>query len=292
MSVLGTKLHLPTPRRELVPRPRLTAQLLASPQSMPRLVLVAAPAGFGKTTMLTQWLTATGEDRAAPTHRVAWLSLDDGDSDLPRFLTHVVAALRTTNPDVGVDALALLENDRGFEADDVLVSLVNDLDTAAGPTVLALDDYHVIDAAAVHEAVTFLLDNLPGRRSPSPSRPGPTRRCRCPGCGPGGSSSRSGPPTCGSRPTRPSAFLNEVMGLDLEPTYVEALEARTEGWAAGLQLAGCRPEPAPTADVGGFVEAFTRQPPVRPRLPARGGPARASPTTSGRSSSTPRCSAS
>lgn len=256
MSVLGTKLHLPTPRRELVPRPRLTAQLLASPQSVPRLVLVAAPAGFGKTTMVTQWLTATGEDRAAPTHRVAWLSLDDGDSDLPRFLTHVVAALRTTNPEVGVDALAMLENDRGFEADDVLVSLVNDLDTAAEPTVLALDDYHVIDAAAVHEAVTFLIDNLPGQvvlaLTTRADPPLPLSRLRA-----RGELVEIRAADLRFTTDEAGAFLNEVMGLALEPTYVEALEARTEGWAAGLQLAGLSARARTDGDVGGFVEAFS-----------------------------------
>jgi LuxR family transcriptional regulator, maltose regulon positive regulatory protein len=160
MPVLSTKLHLPTPRRQLVRRPRLTDQLRAEPRSMPRLVLVAAPAGFGKTAVLTQWLTTDPKGSEMP-GRVAWLSLDGDDPDLPRFFTHVVAALQTTNPDLGVDALALMDTDRGFPTDEVLVSLVNDLDTTADPTVLALDDYHVIDDPAVHGAVTFLLDNLP-----------------------------------------------------------------------------------------------------------------------------------
>src|SRR3954452_6818554 len=168
MPILGTKLHLPTSRRQLVPRPRLTEQLLAAPRSMPRLVLVAAPAGFGKTTVLTQWLTvpepkSADSGAAAPSRRVAWLSLDQGDSDLGRFLAQVIAALQTTNADIGTDALTLVDNDRDLMTEEILVSLLNDLDTMAAPTVLVLDDYHVVDAPAVHEAVTFLLDNLPGQ---------------------------------------------------------------------------------------------------------------------------------
>jgi LuxR family transcriptional regulator, maltose regulon positive regulatory protein len=261
MPVLGTKLHLPTPRRQLVPRPRLTDRLLADPDSMPRLVLVAAPAGFGKTTLLTQWLTSTAATSDGTSRQVAWLSLDGDDADLSRFLTHVVAALRTTNPDVGAEALALMDNDRGFPTDDVLVSLVNDLDTAAEPTVLALDDYHVIDATVVHDAVTFLLDNLPGQvtlaLTTRADPPLPLSRLRARG-------ELVEIRAADLRFTRDEAdsFLNQVMGLELEPTHVDALEARTEGWAAGLQLAAVSARThADTADGSGdvakFVEAFS-----------------------------------
>ena len=146
MPVLGTKLHLPSPRRRLVRRNRLTDRLRADGGDRPRLVLVAAPAGFGKTTLMAQWLAAAEESR----RRVAWLALDPGDADLRRFLTHLVAAIRTAEPEAGVDALALLAAGDTTPTDAVLVSLVNDLDVLAGPTFIALDDYHVIDAAAVH----------------------------------------------------------------------------------------------------------------------------------------------
>ena len=157
MPVLGTKLHLPSPRRRLVPRTRLTDLLRAHGGEGPRLVLVAAPAGFGKTTLLAQWLAVAGDSQ----RRVAWLALDPGDADLRLFLTHLVAAIQTAEPEIGADALGLLEAGGATPTDAVLVSLINDLDVLAGPTVVALDDYHVIDASAVHEAVTFLLDNLP-----------------------------------------------------------------------------------------------------------------------------------
>ena len=223
---------------------------------MPRLVLVAAPAGFGKTTVLTQWLTAPDPKTAGSTRRVAWLSLDQDDSDLPRFLTHVIAAFQTTNPDLGVEALALMDTDR-IQTDAVLVSLVNDLDTVAEPTVLALDDYHVIDSPVVHDAVAFLLDNLPGQVTVAIA-------------------TRADPPLPLSRlrardelvelrasdlrftDEEAEQFLNEVMGLELERGHVTALEARTEGWAAGLQLAALSARGrAEVGDVDAFVDAFT-----------------------------------
>src|SRR2546423_5185687 len=137
MPVLGTKLHVPAMRRRLVSRSRLTDRLRVGPSSMPRLVLVSAPAGFGKTTLITQWL-ASGEHGkskpAEPSLRVAWLSLDAGDSELRQFVTHLVAAIQVSSPKVGAEALALVESDRTLPAEAVLVSLVNDLDELAGPT--------------------------------------------------------------------------------------------------------------------------------------------------------------
>ena len=236
MPVLGTKLRLPTPRRQLVARPRLVEQLRGEPGADASPGPGSAPAGFGKTTVLTQWLTSSVAEPAP--RQVAWLSLDAGDADLRPFLTHLVAALQTTRPDLGVDALALLDFDRGIADRRRCWSVWSTTSTARRATVMALDDYHVIDSAAVHEAVTFLLDNLPRNGHPRHHQPRSTRRCRCPGCAPEASFSSSGPPTCGSLPTRPTTFLNQVMGLDLEPAQVAALEARTEGWAAGLQLAG------------------------------------------------------
>jgi len=256
MPVLGTKLHLPAPRRRLVQRARLTGQLRADEGVGPRLVLVAAPAGFGKTTLLAQWLAAEKSQR-----RVAWLALDPGDADLRLFLTHLAAAIQTAEPEAGADALALLEAGGTAPADAVLVSLINDLDVLAGPTVVALDDYHVIDGAAVHEAVTFLLDNLPPQvtlaMATRADPPLPLARLRARG-------ELVEVRAADLRFTTGEAevFLNEVMGLRLEAVLVAALEARTEGWVAGLQLAAlsARSHAAATSgsgDVAGFVEAFS-----------------------------------
>ncbi|MGH8826664.1 MAG: AAA family ATPase, partial [Jiangellaceae bacterium] len=224
MPVLGTKLHLPAPRRRLVQRARLSDQLRADGGEGPRLVLVAAPAGFGKTTLLAQWLGAAGTSQ----RRVAWLALDPGDADLRLFLTHLVAAIQSAEPEAGVDALALLEAGGSTPTDEVLVSLINDLDVLAGPTVVALDDYHVIDGAAVHEAVTFLLDNLPPQVTMAITTradpPLPLSRLRARG-------ELVEVRAADLRFTSDEAevFLNEVLGLRLEPALVTALEARTEG---------------------------------------------------------------
>ena len=244
MPVLATKLQAPRPRRRLVQRPRLTDRLRADG---PRLVLVAAPAGFGKTTLLAQWL--------ATTERVAWLALDPGDGDLRQFLTHLVAAIQTVEPEAGVDALALLEAGDAPPSDAVLVSLINDLDVLAGATVVALDDYHVIEAAAVHEAMTFLVDNLPPHVTLAVTTradpPLPLSRLRA-----RGELVEVRAADLRFTTGEAEAFLNEVMELQLDPALVAALEARTEGWAAGLQLAGLSAR-THAGDVAGFVEAFS-----------------------------------
>ncbi len=261
MPVLGTKLHVPAMRRRLVPRPRLTGRLRDDPASWPRLVLVSAPAGFGKTTLLAQWLASgeRGEGESEPP-RVAWLSLDAEDSELRRFVTHLVAAIQTTSPRVGAEALALLDSGRTLPAEAVLVSLVNDLDELAGPTVLALDDYHVIDAPDIHESVTFLLDHLPPQVTIAITTradpPLPLARLR-------GRGELLELRAADLRFTaeEADAFLNHVMGLDLDPAHVAALEHRTEGWAAGLQLAALsargRTDAGDSGGVAGFVDAFT-----------------------------------
>ena len=246
MAVPGTKLRVPLSRRRLVDRSRLTDRLPTGRGPMPRLVLVAAPAGSGKTTLLTQWL-------AAGDVRTAWLSLDAADADLRRFLAHLVASVSVASPEVGADAAALLEDERTVRAEDVLAGLVEELDSLPGPTVIALDDYHVIDGAEVHEAVAFLLDNLPPQVTVAMT-------------------TRADPPLSLSRlrargdllevraadlrftTAEATAFLNDVMGLGLESEHVAALERRTEGWATGLQLAAL--SAAGTADPDGFVEAF------------------------------------
>ncbi|MFL5864194.1 MAG: hypothetical protein ACJ780_26065, partial [Solirubrobacteraceae bacterium] len=256
MSVLATKLRVPVPRRRLVPRDRIIDQLRAGAGEAPRLVLVAAPAGFGKTTLLAQWLAGEGAQRP-----VAWLALDPGDADLRLFLIHLVAAIQIAVPEAGVDALAVLETGAAAATEVALVSLIGDLDVLAGPTVLALDDYHVIDGTAVHEAVRFLLDNLPPQVTLAIATradpPLPLARLRARG------------ELVEVRATdlrftsdEAEAFLNGVMGLRLESALVDALEARTEGWPVGLQLAALSARthadgPHGSETVAEFVEAFS-----------------------------------
>jgi len=269
MPLLGSKLRAPPPRRQLVPRERLVDQLRTDPSTMPRLVLVSAPAGFGKTTLLTQWLTpGRAEDptqhRTPPARRVGWLSLDPADAELRTFLTHLVAALQAVGPEVGAEALALMDTERALPVEDIVASLVNDLDAPDCATVVALDDYHVIDAPEVHGAVAFLLDHLPPQvtlaMTTRADPPLPLSRLRARG-------QLLEVRASDLRFTAEEAdvFLNHVMGLRLAPAQVAALESRTEGWAAGLQLAALSARGHTTTSTGdpasggieAFVEAFS-----------------------------------
>ena len=252
MPVLATKVRVPARRRGLVPRARLVDRMRFEERRSPRLVLISAPAGFGKTTLLTQWLaSATAADSA-----VGWLALDRGDADIHEFLPNLVAAIRSAAPEVGAEAELLLAAGGAASTQAVLVSLINDLDRRTGPTVLALDDYHVIDAAEVHDAVTFLLDNLPSQVTlalatrADPPLPLARLRARAELVEIRAADLRFTPEEAGS-------FLNGVMALQLTPGHVAALGARTEGWATGLQLAALSvPTGATPEDVTGFVDAF------------------------------------
>ena len=273
MPLLGTKLRAPPPRRQLVPRERLVDLLRTDPATMPRLVLVSAPAGFGKTTLLTQWLSqwltpGRAEDpthrRTPPARRVGWLSLDAADAELRTFLSHLMAALKAFGPEVGAEALALMDTERALPVEDIVASLVNDLDALEGATVVALDDYHVIDAPEVHGAVALLLDHLPPQvtlaMTTRADPPLPLSRLRA-----RGQLLEIRAADLRFTAEEADAFLNHVMGLRLAAAQVTALEARTEGWAAGLQLAALSARGHTTAGTGdpasggiaAFVEAFS-----------------------------------
>ena len=155
MAVLSTKLHVPSPRHALVPRPRLSDSLDRGEAHLPRVLLVAAPAGFGKTTFVSQWLAT------APAARPAWLSLDTGDNDPRLFLSGLIAALRTVEARSARVRSRCSRPARQLPTDAVLTSLVNDLDQLGEHTVLVLDDLHVVDNLLVHQALQFLLDHLP-----------------------------------------------------------------------------------------------------------------------------------
>jgi LuxR family maltose regulon positive regulatory protein len=278
MPLPGTTLRAPTPRRPLVPRERLLARLRGDAETVPRLVLVSAPAGFGKTTLLGQWLTPApraAQDRvgmppASPAHpappapRVAWLSLGTAHADLRTFLTHLVAALRSADAATGAEALALVDTSRDVPVQDVVASLLDDLDGLPGRTVVALDDYHLIDAPEVHEAVALLLDQLPPQvtlaLTTRADPPLPLARLRA-----RGELLEIRAADLRFTAEEAEAFLNHVMGLGLDPPLVAALEARTEGWAAGLQLAALSARGHATTnrgeaaygEVAAFVEAFS-----------------------------------
>jgi LuxR family maltose regulon positive regulatory protein len=248
--LLQTKFYVPRPRRDLVPRPRLIERLDRGSAST--LTLISAPAGFGKTTLLAEWLAA-GPGRPAGERLVAWLSLDQADNGLASFWAYVIAALRTAAPGVGESALALLQAPGPPPIETVLTALLNDLSAAAGDIVLVLDDYHVIDARDVQDGMAFLLDHLPpglhvviaGRADPAL----PLARWRARG-------ELTEIRAAGLRftPGEAAAYLNETMGLQLTARDVAALEGRTEGWIAALQLAALSMQGRD--DVAGFIAGF------------------------------------
>jgi len=256
-AVLATKLFAPARRPQAVARTRLAEHLDPTLAPGHRLTLVSAPAGFGKTTVLSDWVARTGEADSAA--RTAWLSLDEADNDVTRLLTHLVAALGTADP--ALDVAAVLSSPPG-EATTVLTALVNTL-AGAGvhephtQWVLVLDDYHVITAPEVHEAIAFLLDHAPDQMhlmvATRADPPLPLARLRSRGqlVEVRGADLRF-------TPHEAQQFLNQAMGLDLEAADVDALEERTEGWIAGLQLAALSLRAIPTRPgVTDFIEAFT-----------------------------------
>jgi LuxR family maltose regulon positive regulatory protein len=246
-ALLETKLYVPRSRRGLVPRPRLSERLDRGTAS--KLTLVSAPAGFGKTTLLTEWLAAGPADERL----AAWLSLDQADNDPASFWTYVIAALRTVASGVGESALTLLQAPQSPPIETVLTALLNDLGTTAGDIVLVLDDYHVIDASDVQDGMAFLLDHLPPwlhvviASRADPAVPLARWRVR-------GELVEIRAAELRFTPDEAAAYLNEMMGLQLTAQDVAALEARTEGWIAALQLAALSMQGRD--DVAGFIAGF------------------------------------
>ena len=248
--LLETKLYVPRSRRGLVPRPRLSERLDRGTAST--VMLVSAPAGFGKTTLLTEWLAA-GPAAPADERLVAWLSLDRGDNDPASFWAYVIAALRTVASGVGESALALLQAPQPPPIETVLTVLLNDLGATAGHIVLVLDDYHVIDSSDVQDGMAFLLDHLPPRlhvviaSRADPALPLARLRGR-------GELVEIRAAELRFTPDEAAAYLNEMMGLQLTARDVAALEGRTEGWIAALQLAALSMQGRD--DVAGFIAGF------------------------------------
>jgi LuxR family transcriptional regulator, maltose regulon positive regulatory protein len=266
LPLLATKLAVPRTGRSLVVRPELYARLDAGRTR--GVVVVTAPPGFGKTTLLAAWLAML-----APRHKAqgnqeslqaAWLSLDANDNDLARFLAYVVAALQQFVPTIGTTTLALLRAPQEVPAlETLLTPLVNDLALLEHEAVLVLDDYHLIAAVPVHAALEFLLDHRPpqltlviaSRSTP----PLPLARLRA----------RGGLIELGAADLRLTqeqvgSFVREVMGIELSADAVALLDARTEGWVAGMQLAALalearaheRGSDSAAPDLAAFLQTF------------------------------------
>src|ERR687896_462744 len=248
-SLVSTKLRPSQARPNLVARLRLIATL--EREAGRKLTLISTPAGFGKTTLLVEWL----RERAGGEGYVAWLSLDEGDNDPVRFLSYLVAALRrTVGEGFGEGVLAALRSPGPPRMEAVLGALINELADLLGEVAVVLDDYHVIDSENVHWIVTFLLERLPegahlmisGRVDP----PLPLARLRA-----RGQMMELHAADLRFTPEEAAAFLNDAMGLDISAGDIAALEGVTEGWIAALQLAALSMRER--KDVSDFIRSFS-----------------------------------
>lgn len=243
--ILQTKLYTPPPRSDLILRPRLIDALNEGLHR--KLTLLSAPAGFGKSTLTSEWVAAGRRPNA-------WLSLDKGDNELIRFLAYVVAAMQTISPNLGEQVLALLQSSQPPSADATLTLLLNEIATVQDKFFLVLDDYHALESPAIDDALTFLLDHMPPQMHvvlttrQDPSLPLARYRVR-------GQLTELRAADLRFTPDEAAEFLNHVMGLSLTTEEITALETRTEGWIAGLQMAALSMRGRP--DTSGFIEAFT-----------------------------------
>jgi len=249
--ILATKLYIPSPRPKVVLRPRLIAQLndgLHQNQNFGcKLTLISAPAGFGKTTLVSEWV-------AGCQRPVAWFSLDEGDNDPARFLTYLVSALQTIDVNIGKGVLGILQSPQPSPTESILTTLLNDITTISDSFILVLDDYHVIDSKPVDQALVFLVEHLPPQMhmviATREDPPLPLARLRV-----RGQLTELRAADLRFTPAETADFLNQVKGLNLSAEDIDALEIRTEGWIAGLQLAALSMQGY--EDVTGFIQSFT-----------------------------------
>src|SRR5213082_3355089 len=246
--ILATKLYLPRLRPNVVSRPRLLERLNEGLHH--KLILISAPAGFGKTTLVSEWVEGIERPRA----RTAWLSLDEGDNDPTRFLTYLVAALQTIAATIGEGVLDVLQSSQPPPTEAILTALLNEITTLPDQFILVLDDYHVLEAKAVDQALTYLVEHLPPQMHlviatrEDPQLPLARLRAR-------GQLTELRATDLRFTPSEAAGFLNQGMGLNLSTENITALEARTEGWIAGLQLAALSMQGH--QDTTSFIKSFT-----------------------------------
>jgi LuxR family maltose regulon positive regulatory protein len=257
-QILTTKLYIPPTRPKLVPRPRLIEQLNEGLHR--KLTLISAPAGYGKTTLVSEWVNkiqSSPPKESQIKSRISWLSLDEGDNDPGRFLTYFIAALGRVEgiaASIGKEALGMLQSPQPQPTESVLTSLINEVAALPDSIIVILDDYHHIDSPAVDETLDFLLKCLPPQlhliiaTRIDPQLPLARLRAR---------SQLTELRAIDLRFTASEAaeFLNRVMGLNLPAADISALDIRTEGWIAGLQLAAISMRG--NKDATTFVKSFT-----------------------------------
>jgi LuxR family maltose regulon positive regulatory protein len=253
-DILNTKLYIPPPRPELVPRPRLVKRLTGGLHR--KLTLVSAPAGFGKTTLVSDWAAQLA---GSANIRLAWLSLEEADNDPIRFLTYFLATLRQLEPTIGRTVQGMLHATPPPPIQTVMTSLINEISATFATTrcILVLDDYHLIESKSIDNALNFLLDHPPPppgglhlviATRDDPHLPLARMRVR-------GQLTELRATDLRFTSAEAARFLNQVMGLNLSAEDISALENRTEGWIAGLQLAAISMQGR--KDTAGLIKAFT-----------------------------------
>ncbi|MFC1936672.1 hypothetical protein ACFLYP_03290, partial [Chloroflexota bacterium] len=247
-------------RASLIPRPHLIERLNQGLRLDHKLTLISAPAGFGKTTLVSEWVGSIELDTAKESqinNQCTWLSLDEGDNDPTRFLASVITALKQVEGieiTLGDVALSMLRSPQPPPKEVVLTSLINEVADIPDRIVLVLDDYHSVESAPVDDALTFLLEHLPPQMHlVVATRNDPNlqiSRLRV-----GGQLTELRAADLRFSASEATEFLNQVMGLDLSADDISALETRTEGWIAGLQLAAISMQERD--DTTAFIESFT-----------------------------------
>jgi LuxR family maltose regulon positive regulatory protein len=244
---LATKLFIPPHRPKIVSRSRLVEQLDRSLGSGHRLTIVSAPAGFGKTTLVSEWVAGCG-------HPVAWLSLDEGDRDPVRFISYLVNALQTLNAGIGVGLLTTLQSSQPLQIEAIMTALLNEISSIPEHFLLILDDYHLLDSQSVDQSLAFLIEHQPQQMHlviatrEDPSLHLARLRAR-------GQLTELRAADLRFTPAEAAEFLNQVMGLNLSAKDITALDRRTEGWIAGLQLAALSMQGH--QDAASFIKSFT-----------------------------------
>ena len=243
--ILATKLNIPPLQPNIILRPRLIERLNEGLHR--KLTLISAPAGFGKTTLISEWVAGCGRP-------AAWLSLDQGDKDPACFLAYLVAALQTIAKNIGEGVLGVLQSPAPPPVESILTALLNEITAITDDFLLVLDDYHIIDAKQIDNALAFLVEHLPPQMHlviatrEDPQLPLARLRAR-------GQLTELRAADLRFAPSEAAGFLTRVMGLRLSAEDIAALEIRTEGWIAGLQLAAISMQGH--QDAAGFIKAFT-----------------------------------
>jgi len=261
-AIIATKLTIPVPRAHFIPRKRLLERIekdLWQANGFARkLTLISAPAGYGKTTLIANW-GSRYFSQEEPQNRLGkvdfcWLSLDEGDNDQVRFLLYFIATLNQKAEQIGTTAQAMLQSPQPPPSDILLGSLINDVANTPIPLILTLDDYHLVRNPAIHQMLNFLVEHQPTQMHmvlltrEDPPLPLPRLRAR-------GQIAEIRQDDLRFTKAETAEYINSIVGLELSGEDLSSLDRRTEGWAAGLQLAALSMQGR--SDISNFIKAFT-----------------------------------